>query len=178
MVAHSGLSLAAAGLAILAWLDGPVTLVYGLIALVGIGRAFGAPAVNTILPQLLPPVVFANLNAWVASSVQLAAIAGPAAGGLIIAATGSAAAAFSVASLAEATFVVLLLRVPKAPAARTRRAEGGVLAGLLLLACIAPALTHLHIQAYWEKAIQGAIILLAVIADGLRIGGTRESLNR
>jgi len=44
----------------------------------------------------------------------------------------------------------------------------GAFAGLLLLACIAPALTHLHIEAYWEKAIQGAIILLAVVADGLR----------
>ena len=44
----------------------------------------------------------------------------------------------------------------------------GVFAGLLLLACISPALTHLHIEAYWEKAIQGAIILLAVVADGLR----------
>ncbi len=44
----------------------------------------------------------------------------------------------------------------------------GVFVGLLLLACIAPALTHLRIEAYWEKAIQGAIILLAVVADGLR----------
>ena len=44
----------------------------------------------------------------------------------------------------------------------------GVFAGLLLLACIAPALTHLRVEAYWEKAIQGAIILLAVVADGLR----------
>jgi rhamnose transport system permease protein len=44
----------------------------------------------------------------------------------------------------------------------------GVFVGLLLLACISPALTHLHVQAYWEKAIQGAIILLAVVADGLR----------
>lgn len=44
----------------------------------------------------------------------------------------------------------------------------GAFAGLLLLACIAPALTHLHIEAYWEKAIQGAIILLAVVADGVR----------
>ncbi len=44
----------------------------------------------------------------------------------------------------------------------------GVLAGLLLLACISPALTHLHVEAYWEKAIQGAIILLAVVADGVR----------
>ncbi len=44
----------------------------------------------------------------------------------------------------------------------------GVFVGLLLLACISPALTHLHIEAYWEKAIQGGIILLAVVADGLR----------
>lgn len=44
----------------------------------------------------------------------------------------------------------------------------GVFVGLLLLACVSPALTHLHIEAYWEKAIQGAIILLAVVADGLR----------
>jgi rhamnose transport system permease protein len=43
----------------------------------------------------------------------------------------------------------------------------GVLAGLLLLATIPPALTHLQIEAYWEKAIQGAIILLAAAADGV-----------
>jgi len=44
----------------------------------------------------------------------------------------------------------------------------GAFAGLLLLACVSPALTHLHVEAYWEKTIQGAIILLAVVADGLR----------
>lgn len=44
----------------------------------------------------------------------------------------------------------------------------GVFAGLLLLSCVAPALTHLRVEAYWEKAIQGAIILLAVVADGIR----------
>ena len=44
----------------------------------------------------------------------------------------------------------------------------GAFAGLLLLACISPALTHLRIEAFWEKAIQGTIILLAVVADGLR----------
>jgi rhamnose transport system permease protein len=44
----------------------------------------------------------------------------------------------------------------------------GVFIGVLLLACINPALTYLHVEAYWEKAIQGAIILLAVIADGVR----------
>lgn len=44
----------------------------------------------------------------------------------------------------------------------------GVFVGLLLLACISPALTHLHIEAFWEKAIQGAIILIAVVSEGVR----------
>ncbi|HAM73383.1 MAG TPA: ABC transporter permease, partial [Verrucomicrobiales bacterium] len=44
----------------------------------------------------------------------------------------------------------------------------GVALGLALLGCINPALTHLHVEAYWEKAIQGGIILLAVVVDGAR----------
>ena len=44
----------------------------------------------------------------------------------------------------------------------------GAFAGLLLLACVSPALIHLRIEAYWEKAIQGGIILCAVVADGVR----------
>ena len=44
----------------------------------------------------------------------------------------------------------------------------GVLLGMLLLANVNPALTHLHLEPYWEKAIQGLVILLAVVADGIR----------
>ncbi len=44
----------------------------------------------------------------------------------------------------------------------------GVLAGVLLLACIAPGLVFLKMPPQWEKAIHGAIILLAVAADGWR----------
>jgi rhamnose transport system permease protein len=44
----------------------------------------------------------------------------------------------------------------------------GVLAGLLLLVCIGPALTYAGVKPYWEKAIQGMVILLAVVADGVR----------
>jgi rhamnose transport system permease protein len=44
----------------------------------------------------------------------------------------------------------------------------GAFFGLLLLTTINPALTYLHVEAYWEKAIQGAIVLLAVMADRVR----------
>ena len=55
----------------------------------------------------------------------------------------------------------------------------GTLAGVALLGTIGPALTFLGISPYWEKAIQGAIILLAVAADASRaraglVGRTRR----
>src|SRR5262245_17807809 len=50
----------------------------------------------------------------------------------------------------------------------------GVFLGLLLLATVSPALTHMHLPPYWERAIRGAIILLAVIGDRLRAGKDRH----
>ena len=44
----------------------------------------------------------------------------------------------------------------------------GTLIGVLLLGFIGPALTFAGISAYWEKAIQGFIILAAVAADATR----------
>jgi rhamnose transport system permease protein len=41
----------------------------------------------------------------------------------------------------------------------------GTLLGVILLGAIGPALTFLGISAYWEKAIQGAIILIAVATE-------------
>jgi rhamnose transport system permease protein len=44
----------------------------------------------------------------------------------------------------------------------------GTVLGVVLLAAIGPALTFLGVNAYWERAIQGGIILVAVATD--RIG--------
>ncbi|MEO8131537.1 MAG: ABC transporter permease, partial [Bryobacteraceae bacterium] len=41
----------------------------------------------------------------------------------------------------------------------------GTLLGVLLLAVIGPALTFAGVSAFWEKAIQGSIILAAVLMD-------------
>jgi len=40
--------------------------------------------------------------------------------------------------------------------------------GLLLLGIIGPALTFLGFSAYWERAIEGGIILAAVSLDAIR----------
>jgi len=49
-----------------------------------------------------------------------------------------------------------------------RGSVGGTVLGVVLLGIIGPALTFLGVSAYWERAIQGAIILAAVAFDALR----------
>ena len=49
----------------------------------------------------------------------------------------------------------------------TGRVMGTVL-GVVLLAAVGPALTFLGVSAYWERAIQGGIILVAIAAEGIR----------
>src|ERR1035438_1390909 len=52
-----------------------------------------------------------------------------------------------------------------------RGSIAGMLLGLVLLGVIGPALTYLGFSAYWERAIEGAIILAAVALDALRARG-------
>ncbi len=44
----------------------------------------------------------------------------------------------------------------------------GTILGVILLGAIGPALTFLGVSAYWERAVQGAIILAAVTIDAAR----------
>lgn len=51
----------------------------------------------------------------------------------------------------------------------------GTLFGVLLLGMIGPALVFLGIEASWEKAVQGAIILVAVASDALNLRRKRNA---
>jgi rhamnose transport system permease protein len=52
----------------------------------------------------------------------------------------------------------------------------GTLLGVLVLGTLGTALVFLHVSAHWEKAIQGAIILLAVAGDALGRGRAQGAL--
>src|SRR5262249_4022231 len=53
----------------------------------------------------------------------------------------------------------------------------GTVLGVVLLSAIGPALTFLGVSAYWERAIQGGIILLAVILEALRARSERHAVS-
>lgn len=50
----------------------------------------------------------------------------------------------------------------------------GTVLGVVLLAAIGPALTFLGVSAYWERAIQGGIILTGVTVDAIRARTVRD----
>ncbi len=52
----------------------------------------------------------------------------------------------------------------------------GPMIGVLLLGTIGSALVFLGAEAYWAKAIQGAIILLAVSLDALKVKSVRGEI--
>ena len=52
----------------------------------------------------------------------------------------------------------------------------GTVLGVVLMGAIGPALTFLGVSAYWERAIQGAIILAAVVIDALRARSERHGV--
>ncbi|MBV8879125.1 MAG: hypothetical protein JO332_04080, partial [Planctomycetaceae bacterium] len=50
----------------------------------------------------------------------------------------------------------------------------GAFAGVLFLGAIGPALVFLHAESHWEKALQGAIILIAVASDAINLRQRRD----
>jgi rhamnose transport system permease protein len=54
----------------------------------------------------------------------------------------------------------------------------GTVLGVILLGAIGPALTFLGVSAYWERAIQGAIILTAVVVEVVREHAERRRILR
>lgn len=77
-------ALAAIGLAWNSHVSGPLGLTYLLLGVTGSARAFWMPARSAILPRIVPREIFRNAVSWNSSGFELAAITGPAIGGLMI----------------------------------------------------------------------------------------------
>ncbi len=60
-----------------------VLWIYGILFLIGGGRAFSGPASSAIQPQLVPKGAFVNAMTWGSAVFQTANIMGPALGGLL-----------------------------------------------------------------------------------------------
>ncbi len=90
MSAQVVLAASSLGLAYLSYTQGSVNLIYLLLFLSGVARAFNAPARSALFPQIVPTYAFANAVTWNSSFFEIGSMAGPALGGLVIAILHSA----------------------------------------------------------------------------------------
>ncbi len=58
--------------------------IYAVLFLIGMGRAFSAPASSALLPHLVPEKHFVNAVTWGGAIFQIANVSGPALGGMLV----------------------------------------------------------------------------------------------
>ena len=112
----------AAMLTLLVWLDAmSLVPLFAVAVLLGIGRAFAGPALNSIAPNLVPPAILPSAIALNSIAWQIGMVAGPLIGGGAYAvATGlpyQASTALYAASLAA---MMLLRPIPRGNAGASR----------------------------------------------------------
>lgn len=101
------------GLLLLIALRAPhnVLLIYGVVVLSGVVRAFNGPVSRAILPQLVPEEHFANAVAWGSSANQSANILGPSIGGFVYALSRGPSSVYAAAMIAGLLATMATLRV-------------------------------------------------------------------
>jgi len=78
------IALCVLGLGWLSYTEGSLYLIYALLFVIGVARAFHEPASSTLVPQTVPPNLFASAATWSSSAWQTASITGPALAGVLI----------------------------------------------------------------------------------------------
>jgi MFS family permease len=173
LAAAQGLmGLAALGLAALSASRGPLPLVYLCVLGAGLGQAFGSPARWSLVPQVVPERDIGNAITWNTSGWQVASMAGPALGGMVMALTGRAVEAYALAAACSLASAGLLL--PVRPREGRRAAEGvslrSLLAGLHFVWTTKLILATITLDLF-AVLLGGAVALLPVYArDILHVG--------
>ncbi|MBE7203576.1 MAG: MFS transporter [Parafilimonas terrae] len=89
--------------------------IYALVIVVGTARAFANPALQALLPTLVPGPLFSSAIAWNASLWQSASVMGPAFGGFLYALGPAVVFGGAGGSFALASFLTVLIRFRPAP---------------------------------------------------------------
>lgn len=144
--------------------------VFGILIVFGIERAFNAPAVQSLAPNLVPETDLANAIAWNSTSWQTASIVGPVVGGLLYGL--SATTAYSVALLFFVASALLIFLV-KRPAQKTSSEAvswGTILAGFRFILSEKVVLGAISLDLF-AVLLGGAVALMPIFArDILTLG--------
>jgi MFS family permease len=174
MIACYSLSALAAAILLVANLTGnaKMPLVYVTLVLLGISRAFGSPAGQSLGATLVPKEQLAAAIAWASSGWQLALICGPTAGGVLVAVGRGPNFAYgtTLGVLFVATMLLVLLRTtPKQKPPAKERGMDALFAGVRYVADTRIILGAISLDLF-AVLLGGAVALLPFFAGALDVG--------
>jgi MFS family permease len=174
MIACYVLSAIAATVLLVANLTGHarMPLVYTTLVMLGIARAFGGPAGQSLGATLVPKEQLASAIAWGSSVWQLTLIGAPTAGGLLVAVGNGPNFAYGVTLgvLAFAIATMALLRVkPRTHEAPKERGLGALFAGVRYVRDTRIILGAISLDLF-AVLLGGAVALLPFFAKELDVG--------
>ena len=159
------------------WLSarqGSVNLIYACLFLNGLARAFQGPARAAFVTQIVPREIFANAVAWGSNSFEIATIAGPALGGLMIALFGKPTMVYGIVALVAFTNLILLagIKTHQKQAQREPIKLQGLIAGLRFVWHSKIIVASITLDLF-AVLLGGAVTLLPIYAkDILQVGPT------
>jgi MFS family permease len=121
VIAELFLALCILGLAWLSFTSGPIYWIYAFLFGIGLARAFNDPAASTLVPETVPPNLFASAATWNSSTWQLASITGPALAGVLIGFFNAVTFIYIFAACAAVVFVILLSMIKRRPIALAQK---------------------------------------------------------
>lgn len=108
---------ASAGLVTVSRTQAPVWTMYACLLFTGVGSAMAGPAYGALAAQLVPRALYANATSWRSSTFELASVAGPALGGLLLGLTRKPYMVYALDTVGALSFLTMLARIAPRPRA-------------------------------------------------------------
>ena len=150
-----------------AFSPGPV---FAILIVFGIERAFMAPAVQSLAPNLVPAKDLSNAIAWNSSSWQTAAILGPVAGGLLYGVDAVVAYSVALGFLVLSSMLIFLIEKPAQHSLTEARDWASVLAGFKFIRTEKVVLGAISLDLF-AVLLGGAVALMPVFASEILVLG-------
>jgi MFS family permease len=145
-------------------------LIFAVIFLFGIARAFGFPAASALMPNLVPLPHFTQAAAWTSSGRQAATIAGPALGGFLYALGASFVYGSCAILLLGAALLLIFIHTESANVTRRAVTWDSVVAGIAFIRTQPVVLGAISLDLF-AVLLGGATALLPLYArDILHVG--------
>jgi MFS family permease len=132
MTAHWTMALTSLGLLVVSLSGAAPVFIFVFLALAGVARAIGMPARASLIPLVVPLETLGNAVTWTSTGFQIAMMAGPALGGLLLALARLPALAygFTVVVLLGCSMLAWMMRPRHSPPSTEPRNLRTLLAGI------------------------------------------------